>query len=184
MSQDYMKISNITTNSRGEIIKYAIDHIDRCRTNNSPENLRVITQSQNAVLTSNCISVKYNNETYYSLAEYCKQSEAGNYSNLQNKVNNLAIDDVVVYKAREYKLIDDRKIEVIDVVGELQGNSTVVEFNDVTYPSLKEFAEAVDLNYENLRKKVSRVKKDNVTEFTYKKFTFNMDNSGNINVAK
>lgn len=181
------KINHPPIGADGKIIKYTVDHIRQgieYRSDNSPENLRIVLKSYNSARTSRSIGVSYQGGDYISLSAYCNSTYAGNYDNLSKIISGLQPGETSEYKGRVYTLsIEVKQLTVIDC----EAKAPIITFNGTLYPTLAAFARAVKLSPDTVRKAISRAKEAGKTEFVHKfknkRYTFYLDNDGNIAIT-
>jgi hypothetical protein len=169
-----------TDPATGEPLIYHVNHKNLCRSDNTPENLEIITKQLNDELRSTSRPVIYQGAKYNTLKSYCEDTGAGNYKNLQQAMNNLESTDPVTYNGRVYTLDPDTGI--ITVTDGSQ--APAITFNGVTYATLKDFATTQGLSPAALRQALSRARKDNKTNFKYKFYNFYLEELGNIKITK
>ncbi len=179
--EEYRLISEVQVNSNGKIVDYEPDHINRVCSDNRPENLQIVPKKTNVELRSTSIPVNYTGRSYATLKKYCDETDAGNYSNLQQNVKDLEFGSKVKYNGRTYEL---------DANGDLLANDVnivpPVLFNDVPYESITAFADSVKLSAPAVRQALSRAKKAGKTDFSCKlnnkKYQFLLGVEGNVQI--
>ena len=162
----------------GEPLVYHVHHKDDNRSNNSPENLEIISKQLNDELRSTSRPVFYQGKHYNTLKSYCEATEAGNYKNIQQVLNNLDLGDTVAYNGRTYNLDPET-----DIITATDATATpVITYNDATYTTLKDFADVHNIDYSTVRKGLYRARKAGKTEYKYKSFNFYLGETDNINI--
>jgi len=167
-----------TDPTTGKPLVYHVHHKDRCRSNNSPENLEIVPKQTND--TSRCTSrpVIYQGVRYDTLRSYCEATDAGNYKNLQQALTGLDTGNDVLYNGRRYSLVADGVIKAVD-----NADTPTITYNDNVYASLKEFAIAHGLSPNALRQAISRARRQGKTAITYKGVDINLYADGSITVV-
>lgn len=174
------------TNGNGD---YQVDHIKRgfeYRSDNRPDNLRIVPADFNKGRTSRSIEVTYNDEPFVSLSAYCDKTYAGDYDTLLDLKTSLQPDETKEYKGRTYTFGEKRQLIVTDADPKVPP----VLFNGTPYASLKGFADEVKLRkneYDALRQALSRARKVGKTEYIYrhkgKKYTVYLATNGDIEIT-
>lgn len=165
----------------GEPLIYHPHHKDGNRSNNSPENLAIISDKLNYELRSTSKPVIYQSKHYNTLKAYCEATEAGAYTKLIERLAALTPSMVVVdFNGRLYTLDPETGV----IVATDAPQTPVIDFNGTTYTTLKEFADAHKINYSSLRNALSKARKDNKDSFKYKHFNFYLEDSDNMKITK
>lgn len=183
------KINNPPLDAQGEVIKYQVDHIKRgieYRSDNRPENLRIVLKSYNSGRTSRSVEVDYNGDNYVSLASYCKATGAGNATNIQNIKSSTKQGETFDYNKRTYLKVDENHLIATDKEAK-EVKVPEITFNGVVYPTLTAFAKSRKLSPDAVRVAVSRAKEKGDTEFSCnfknKRYNFHLDNDDNMTIT-
>ena len=162
----------------GEPLIYHVHHKDGNRSNNSPENLEIISKQLNDELRSTSRPVFYQGKHYNTLKSYCEATEAGNYKNIQQVLNNLDLGDTVAYNGRTYNLDPET-----DIITATDATATPrIAYGDTLYSTLKDFATAHSLSYDAIQKGIKRAKDAGKTEYKHKSYRFYLGETDNLTI--
>lgn len=161
----------------GEPLVYHVHHKNLCRSDNTPENLEIITKQLNDELRSTSRPVFYQGKNYNTLKAYCEATEAGARTKLTERLSALTPGtEAIEYNGRLYT------IDTVGVITATDDTATTptITYGGVTHANLKEFANAHKLVYKSLHNALSKARKENKTSFKYKYHQFYLDDKGNI----
>jgi hypothetical protein len=181
------KINNPPLDAQGNIVKYTVDHIEwgvEHRSNNSPDNLSIELESYNKGRTRRSISVEYQGNKYVSLSTYCRDTGAGNATNINTLKNSTEQGETFEYNVRTYIKVSDTQLIATDKV--IIAKVPQIMFNGTMYDTIADFARAIKLTPATVRQAVSRAKAKEADKAEFscklsnKKYQFYLDNLGNI----
>lgn len=167
------------TNGNGD---YQVDHITRgfaYRSDNRPDNLRIVPADYNQGRTSRSIEVTYGGDEYVSLSAYVNATNAGNYDALKDIITGLQLGETVEYKNRLYMMDSERRFVVTDS----HTKATRILYDDTLYPSLAAFAKSQRLSPDAVRQARRCAKKAGSNQFRCGKYTFCLEDNGDIKIT-
>lgn len=162
----------------GKPLIYHVHHKDLCRSNNTPENLAIISDELNYALRSTSKPVIYQGTRYNTTKSYCEATNAGLPKELGRLTSNLKPDETVAYNHRLYT-IDPDTLDILATDGE---QPPKIIYGDTTYQDIKAFAKAHKLKPDTIQKGVYRAKKAGKSMYKHYKYKFYLDPSGNITI--
>lgn len=166
-----------TDPTTGEPLVYHVHHKNLCRSDNTPENLVIITEQENMELRSTSRPVTYQGTHYNTLKSYCDRTDAGARTKLTERLSALTPDtEAVQFNGRSYALDSDTGI----IIATDDAHATVITYNGNIYANSKEFADAHKLIYKSLHNALSKARKEGKDSFKYKYYQFYLDNKGSI----
>ncbi len=177
---DYAKkLGNVIVDADGTIVNYEIHHKDKDPRNNDPDNLEILSEEEHDPLKSNCNPVIYNTRTYPSVSDYCKITNAGAYTKLQQALSKLQQGfTTVTYNKRDYSMDPDTSIYIAT------DSIPRVTFNGISYYTPRDFAITKKLGPDALCKKIKREREKGTEAFHYKGFRFELLEDDKINITK
>lgn len=184
MRDDYTKY--VTNGS------YHVDHIKRgrnkaerikFRSDNRPENLRIVPADYNEGRTSRSIEVTHNGNENVSLSAFCRAMGVDNYDSLQKQVLQLNLGESFDSDKYTYTLCAEKQLHVTDC--ETKALPPIL-FNGKPYASLAAFAKATKISYKSLQNVVSAAKKDSDViferKFNNKRYHFYLNENGTTEI--
>ena len=167
-------ITGKPTDPDGKPLIYHVHHKDLCRSNNTPENLAIISDELNYALRSTSKPVIYQGTRYNTTKSYCEATNAGLPKELGRLTSTLKPDETVAYNHRLYT-IDPDTLDIIATDGE---QPPKIIYGDTTYQDIKAFAKAHKLKPDTIQKGVYRAKAGK-SMYKHYKYKFYLDPSGN-----
>jgi len=161
----------------GNPLVYHVHHKNLCRSDNTPENLVIITKQLNDELRSTSRPVVYQGKHYNTIKSYCEDTDAGARTKLTERLATLTPDtEAVEFNGRIYTIDPDTGIyKATDGV-----QAPTITFNGTTYPDLKAFATAQSLSHDAIKKGVYRARQAGKSEYKHKRYSFYLERNGNI----
>lgn len=151
----------------GEPAIYHLHHKDGCRSNNTPENIEIISHQENMEVRSTSRPVIYRGTRYNTLKAYCEATNAGAYDKLTSRLASLSSTAPVTYNGRIYTIDAARIIVVTD---------------DIQTMTIKDFAVTNGFSPDALRQVVSRARRQGKTAITYKGVDIILSDDGTIKI--
>lgn len=160
----------------GEPAIYHLHHKDGCRSNNTPENIEIISHQENMEVRSTSRPVIYRGTRYNTLKAYCESTDAGARTKLTERLSALTPGtEAIEYNGRFYT------VDTVGVISATDNTTTpAITYNGTIYANPKEFADAHNLIYKSLHNALSKARKDGKTSFKYKFYHFYLDINGNL----